>query len=93
MMVVGLFIGFTAGVIVMSIITAGGNKDCLDCQFENKEKLDAMKADINAIEEMYKAERHARRTAAGELSAARRKLAYALHEIETMRGGYAMVGD
>ena len=93
MIFIGMFIGAVAGIVVMALITAGGNKDCLDCQFENKEKLDAMKADIKAVEEMYKTERHARRTAAGELSSTRRKLSYALHEIETMRGGYAMVGD
>jgi hypothetical protein len=93
MIFIGMFIGLVAGIIIMALITSGGNRDCLDCQFDAKQKLDAMAADIKAIEEMYKTERHARRTAAGELSATRRKLAYALHEIETMRGGYAMVGD
>ena len=80
-----------AGFIVACILCAGKINDlqnqvntlCADC---------SVKEDVKALEEMYRTEQHARRTAHGELSAAKRKLAYALHELDSVKNGYAIVG-
>lgn len=76
---IGLFVGINVGFICLAIFQAGKNNpepsidDCQKCKMALCAECPYPR-DIEALESMYKSEKHARRTAFGQLKNAQEKL-------------------
>ena len=84
---IGLFIGMTAGVMCLAIFQAGKRKpepsidDCEKCKITMCAECPYPR-DLEALESMYKSEKHARRTAHGQLKSAQEKMCRMLGQMQ-----------